>query len=131
MKRILLPIILAACLSLACCKDSATSDQVQFVDRDIALSPESMSNPLRLIIEITETGKLRLNKIETGTIADLTILTERLKTIFSDREKALISEREIIIDPQGFSDEDLEKLIESLAEAKASPIEVINSSHRF
>lgn len=123
-KKILVSVVFALCLSPAGCQDSTTDYPVQFVERDTAL-PETASNPLRLVVEVTETGKLRLNNIETGTPADLTILSERLKTIFADREKALISEREIIIDSQGISNEDLKKLIESLADVKAEPIRVI------
>jgi len=56
-------------------------------------------------------------------------LSEELKVRFNDREKAGISEREILIDPQGnIKSGDLEKLGESLANAKASPIRVIKNN---
>ena len=128
MKKLLLTAILAACLPFLGCKDSAKNYPVQFVDRNTAFSLDNKSNPLRLVIEINENGKLRLNKIETGTIEDTTFLSEKLKTIFADREKASISEREIVIDPRGeVEEEDLEMLIESLAGANAEPILIIKS----
>jgi len=127
-KKLLLTAILAACLPFLGCKDSAKNYPVQFVDRNTAFSLDNKSNPLRLVIEINENGKLRLNKIETGTIEDTTFLSEKLKTIFADREKASISEREIVIDPRGeVEEEDLEMLIESLAGANAEPILIIKS----
>lgn len=87
------------------------------------------SNQLRLVVEIDENGRLSLNKIETGTIRDLTSLTEKLKIIFDDREKAGIGEREIVIDPQGsVKNADLEKLIEGLAGVKAAPVLIIKNN---
>ena len=82
-----------------------------------------------LVVEIDEDGKLSLNKIETGTIADVSLLSEKLKAIFEDREKTSIEEREVVIDPQGkVKNEDVEKLIENLADVKASPIRVVRNS---
>ncbi|MCA1622623.1 MAG: hypothetical protein LC778_02295 [Acidobacteria bacterium] len=128
MKNFLLAAILAACLPPLGCKDSAKNYPVQFVDRNAAFSLDNKLNPLRLVVEINENGKLRLNKIETGTIEDATFLSERLKTIFADREKAAIGEREIVIDPQyEVEEENLERLIESLAGANAAPILIIKS----
>ena len=128
MKKILFAAILAASLPFVGCKDSVKNHPVQFVDRNTAFSLDNKSNPLRLVVEINENGELRLNKIETGTIEDTTFLSEKLKTIFADREKASISEREIVIDPRGeVEEEDLEMLIESLAGANAEPILIIKS----
>jgi biopolymer transport protein ExbD len=111
------------------CQDSAKNLRVEFVDRDTVFAFNQKPNPLMLIVELTENGNLSLNKIETGTIKDPTLLAEKLKVIFDDREKAGISEREVVIDPQGnVKNEDLENLIESLAEAKASPIRVIKDN---
>lgn len=87
------------------------------------------SKPLRLVVEIDENGRLSLNKIETGTIGDLTVLNEKLQAVFDDREKAGIGEREVVIDPQGsVKNEDVEKLIENLAAAKAAPIRIIKNN---
>jgi biopolymer transport protein ExbD len=111
------------------CQDSAKNLRVDFVDRNTVFAFNQKPNPLMLIVELTENGKLSLNKIETGTIKDPTLLAEKLKVIFDDRENSLIGEREVVIDPQGkVKNEDLEKLIESLAEAKASPIRVIKDN---
>jgi hypothetical protein len=101
---------------------------VDFIDRRAVLLGKK-PNPLLLVVEITENGRLSLNKIETGTINNLTILNEKLEVIFNDREKAGISEKGVIIDPQGnVKDEDLEKLIESLAAVKSAPIRVIKNN---
>jgi hypothetical protein len=52
-----------------------------------------------------------------------------LKVIFDDREKAAIAKRGVVIDPKGkVRNEDLEKLDETLANAKASPIRVIKNN---
>ena len=60
---------------------------------------------------------------------DLKVLNGVLKVVFDDREKAGISDREVIIDPQGdVKNEDLEKLVESLASVKAAPIRVIKNN---
>ena len=78
------------------------------------------------MVEITSDGKLSLNKIETGTIDDTAVLAEKLKSVFDDREKTSISEREVVIDRKGSVErKDLEKVIENLAGVKASPIRVL------
>lgn len=129
MRRILLVSIPAICLSFTGCRDSARSYPVDSVDRNAVFALAKKPNPLRLIVEITEDGRLSLNKIETGTVSDVSVLSEKLEAIFDDRQKAEINEREVIIDPQGkVIDENLEKLIESLAEVKASPIRIIKNN---
>lgn len=46
-----------------------------------------------------------------------------------DREKTGLVEKEVVIDPQGkVKNEDLEKLVENLADVKASPIRVIKNN---
>ncbi len=121
--------IFAICLSFFGCKDSAKNYRVEFVEREIAFSHDSKPNPLKLVVEITEDEKLRLNKIETGVISDPAFLTEKLKTIFDDREKAGIDEKEVVIDAQcEVEEEDLEILIESLAAANAAPILIVKSN---
>ena len=121
--------IFAICLSFFGCKDSAKNYQIEFVERKIAFSTDIQPNPLKLVVEINEDGKLRLNKIETGAINDPTFLTEKLKTIFDDREKAGINEKEVVIDAQyEVENEDLERLIESLAAANAAPILIVKSN---
>jgi hypothetical protein len=111
------------------CQDSPKNYPVDLVDRNTVFAFNQKPNPLRLVVEISEDGKLSLNKIETGTIDDVTVLSEKLEVIFDDREKAEISEREVVIDPQGkVKDMDLEKLIESLEEVKAAPIRVVKDN---
>jgi len=111
------------------CQDSAKSFRVDFVERNAVFALDKKPNPLLLVVEIDENGKLSLNKIKTGTIDDVTELSKKLEAIFDDREKASISEREVMIDPQGkVKSEDLEKLIGNLADVKASPIRVIKNN---
>lgn len=127
-KKILLASIFMICFAFSGCQDSAKNYPVDFVDRNAVFALDKKPNPLSLVVEIAEDGKLSLNKIETGTVADLTVLSEKLKVIFDDREKAGINEREVVIDPQAkVKNKDLEKLIENLAEVKASPIRVIKA----
>ena len=81
-----------------------------------------------LIVEIDESGKLRLNKIETGTTADTSLLAEKLEVIFDDRERAGVTEREVLIDPTiTVGSEDFEKLVKTLADLNASPIRIIKN----
>jgi biopolymer transport protein ExbD len=102
---------------------------VNFVDRNSIFSLDKSQKPLMLVVEIDEDGKLCLNKIQTGTIDDVTLLSRKLKVIFDDREKTSINEREVVIDPQGeIKSEVVEKLIENLADVKASPIRVIKNN---
>jgi hypothetical protein len=117
---------------LSGCKDLAKNPPAEYVDRK-AVFPAGITsrraNPLTLVVEITEDGRLSLNKIKTGSIADPALLSEKLKVIFEDREKASIKEREVLIDLQGqVRKEDLEKLVETLASVKASPIKVIKNN---
>lgn len=101
--------------------------QIDYVDRNAVFSLDK-PNPLILVVKISEDGKLSLNNVEMAKIADVALLSEKLKSIFDDRERAGIDEREVIIDPQDkVKREDLEMLIETLADVKASPIRVIKS----
>jgi biopolymer transport protein ExbD len=128
-KKIWLVSISAICLSFIGCKGSAKIYPVDFVDRSAVFALDKKPNPLLLVVEITEDGKLSLNKIETGMISDLTVLSEKLEVIFDDREKAGINEREVVIDPQSnVKNEDLEKVIKSLAGVKAAPIRIIKNN---
>lgn len=110
------------------CKGSTKNYRVDFIDRHSAFFSDQKQKPLRLIVEIKENDKLSLNKIETGTIDDLTDLTKRIEAIFGDREKSGINEREVVIDPHGIESEKLDKLIECLAKAEADPIRVIKDN---
>jgi hypothetical protein len=129
-EKILLGAICATGISLSGCMDSARSYTVRFVERSAVFSEDEELNPLRLVIEINENGRLTLNKIEAGTLGDTTFLSEKLKTIFTDRKKAAISAREVIILPEHrIENEELEKLIEDLRISDAEPILVIKD-HR-
>lgn len=116
------------CSTLSGCRDSPKIIRVDFIDRN-AVSVLNKKPNYFLFVEIDENGRLSLNKIETGTTSDLSNLIEKIELIFEDREKVGISERSIVIDPQGnVKNEDLEKLIESLASMKAAPIQVIKTN---
>jgi hypothetical protein len=129
-EKILLGAICATGISLSACADSAKSYTVRFVERSAVFSEEEELNPLRLVIEISENGKLTLNKIEAGTLNDTRFLSEKLRTIFTDRQKAAISTREVIILPQyKIDNEELEKLIADLRITDAALILVIKD-HR-
>jgi biopolymer transport protein ExbD len=119
---------LMICFALSVCEKSPKIVRVDLIDRNVATLNEK-PNPLLLVVEIDEKGRLSLNKIETGTLSDLSVLNEKLEVIFDDRENQGIGEREIIINPQaGVNDRDLEKLIENLTTAKAAPIRIIKNN---
>jgi hypothetical protein len=126
--KIRLASILIICFVLSGCENSPKIVRVDLIDQKPA-ALNKKPNPLLLVIGIDRNGRLSLNKIETGTTADLTVLTGKLKIIFDDREKAGVKGKEIIIDPQGsVKNDDLEKLIESLVDLKAAPIRVIKNN---
>jgi hypothetical protein len=120
--------ILMICFVLSGCENSPKIVRVDLIDQKPA-ALNKKPNPLLLVVGVDRKGGLSLNKIETGTTADLTILTGTLKIIFDDREKTGIKGKEIIIDPQAsVKNDDLEKLIESLADLKAAPIRVVKNN---
>jgi CHASE2 domain-containing sensor protein len=129
LKKILLVSISTASLAFLDCKSSVKNYPVDFVDRNIALAPDKKANSLLLVVEIDESGNLRLNRIEIGTIANVSLLSEKLKAIFEDRARNSNHEREVLIDRRGeIKKEDLERLIECLKSAKASPIRVVKNN---
>lgn len=108
------------------CGGLSKSSPALSIDRNVAFSAEKTADPLRLLVEIKENGDLLLNRIETGTINDPNVLSEKIKVVFDDREKNKISEKEILIQRTGVvKDEDLDKLIEMLSNLGASPIRII------
>lgn len=128
-KQFRFAVIFAVGLFFFGCQYAATSNGIEFVDRNAGYLPNEEQNPLTLVVAIDENGKLSLNKIETGTIDDAGQLSEKLKSVFDDREKSAISEREVLVEMKGkIKKENLEKLIESLAAVKASPIRIIKNS---
>lgn len=130
LKKTLLVSNFVLSLAFLDCSSPAKHYQVEFVDRNAALAPDNSRNPLLLIVEVNEAGKLRLNRIETGTIADVSLLTEKLRVIFADRANTSIGERVVIIDPRGkVGNENLERLIESLETVKETPIRVIKNNY--
>ena len=129
LEKIALASIFVLSLSFINCKSSAEVYSVDELDQKTSLALDKKAKPLMLVVEINEDGRLSLNKIETGTIDDVSVLSEKLEVIFDDREKTSIKEREVMIYPQGkIKNEDVETLIENLADAKASPIRVIKNN---
>lgn len=93
---------------------------LEFYDRE--------PDPLMLVVKVAENGKMSLNNLDKGTINDPTLLSQQIKTIFEDREKSGVAEKEIVIQPKSkIKDDDLEKLVDALAAVKASPIRIIKS----
>ena len=128
LKQVLLTPIVLICVTFSGCKSSAANHPVEFVDRSAAFSQGISPQPLILIVEIEEGGSLRLNRIETGTTGDMSLLAEKLEVIFADREKSGIEEREVLIDPKvNVESEHYEELLGVLAEAEASPIRIIRN----
>lgn len=116
------------CATFFGCKSSAAIHSVEFVDRSSAFSQGVLPQSLILVVEIDEGERLRLNKIETGTTGDMSLLAEKLEVIFADRAKAGIDEREVFIDPKIVPEtKSVEELIRVLEDAKASPIRVIRN----
>jgi hypothetical protein len=127
-KQILLIPFVLICGTFLGCKSSATDQSVEFIDRSAVSSQGALPTSLRLIVEIDESGILRLNKIETGTIRDTSLLADKLEVIFAEREKTGIDSREVVIDPKvNVETEHYEAVIMVLAEANASPIRVIRN----
>lgn len=110
------------------CRESAKGPAVLFVDQSEVAGgiADQQTDPLMLMVSIDSRGKLRLNRIETGTIDDTTVLGEKLTAVFNDRGKSSIAEREVLVEMEGtVRHVDLETLIAALTEAGASPINVI------
>lgn len=132
MKSVNAILVRAALFTVLCSADCRTfvrNEPVEFIDRKVAFLRDTKSDPLILIVEITETGKLSLNKIEIGRIDDPAVISEKVSGIFDDREKAGISQREILIEMKGrIKIADLERLIDSLIEVKASPVRIIKNN---
>lgn len=125
-------LVLTAWLLAPACRESTHTPAVMFVDQS---GPEASGlsrrqpNPLLLKATLDGTGNLTLNRIAVGTIEDTTILGEKLMTIFKDREKSSIAEREVLIEMEGMvKHDDLQRLIAALTEAGASPINVIKKT---
>ena len=119
-------------ISLQACGSPARSSSVVFVDESDVLavdSGEGFVGSLSLTVEINGEGKLSLNRIDTGTIGDTTILRDKLKAIFEDRQKESVDERGIFVEMNGtVKHEDFEKLIDALRRTDAAPIRVIKGN---
>lgn len=120
-----------AILSIAACSGAENAPSVKFVERSKVFGANSGSvsaDPLRLIVEIDESGRLTLNRIEVGNINDPKSVTNELRLIFGDRALSRVETREVIVATKGWIDHDLlEKLIDRLRKSNAGPIVIVNS----
>lgn len=125
-------LVLTVWLLAPACRESTNTPAVMFVDQsrpEAGRLPHQHANPLLLMANIDSAGNLTLNRIAVGTVDDTAVLGQRLSTIFKDREKSSIAEREVLIEMEGtVKHEDLQRLIATLTDAGASPINVIKDT---
>ncbi|MEZ5426856.1 MAG: hypothetical protein R2747_11355 [Pyrinomonadaceae bacterium] len=127
-KIIFFVLISVICHLLFGCRDSTKNYRVDLVNRNSVFPPDRSPDPLLLVIRVEKEGRLSLNKIETGTTADPSLLSEKLEAIFLDRQRAGVSQTEVIIEIKTeIKKEQLDGLIQTLADANASPIWIIKN----
>lgn len=108
------------------CRNSEKPAKTNFPAQNFLAARDENSDLLKLVVEVGAGGKLSLNKIEIGTIADASPLCEKLKAIFDDRRRTGVASREVYVYPRRRTTRnDLENLIEKLAQNDASPIFLI------
>ncbi len=79
-----------------------------------------------LIVGLDGRGKLTLNHIETGTLDDISQLSEKVGAVFEDRQRFGITGREIVVEMNGpIARPDLEHLIGSLRRVGVSQITIV------
>ena len=107
-----------------------TNYPVKYVDRTAVFPPGQKPGWRLLVIGVAEDGKLTLNHEAIGEIGDEKLLIEKLKTIFQEREKQSIGERDVVIETEGkVFQSRINRLIESLAEdARAASILIIKNN---
>lgn len=91
--------------------------------------PETFNKkgPFELIVGIDGRGDLTLNRIDTGNVADISELTGKLGTVFEDRRRLEIHDRQIVIEMDGrIARSDLELVIGSLQDVGVSQITVVS-----
>ena len=114
---------LAAGIGFPACDGNGQATQVVMIDR---ASAKPAADALALVVGVDKSGKLTLNQIEIGTIADPTILSEKLKAIFEDRRRSSIEETEIVIELTGnVAFDDVGRLIASIRPLRPSRISVM------
>lgn len=105
------------------CAAGGHSTEVKVIDHATARPAD---DPLDLVVGIDTTGKLTLNEIEIGTLADLAVLNKKIEAIFEDRRRASIDETEISIEITGpVAFDDVNTLIGSLRSLRPSRITVL------
>src|SRR5688572_27945925 len=114
--------IAAASTVLQSCGSAGPEPDIRFVDQ----APDShVVDPLALVASIDAGGKLTLNQIETGTIANPAVLNEKLRSIIDDRRRSSVYENEVLIEMVGtIAYEDIDALISSLKPLELSRITV-------
>ena len=118
-EKLLGSIIISSFLAQGC----VNSSQVTFGEQAGVIRER---RPLDLVVEIDGQGRLSLNKIETGTVKDMSILKEKLHAVLADRDRWSIPERDVVIEVEGSIDHsDLDALIGSLKNTGISQITVL------
>ncbi|MBA2380147.1 MAG: hypothetical protein H0V76_11305 [Blastocatellia bacterium] len=120
---------------IAGCSGQAHGPDFVFVERhelDSETRAEGgIADPLALIVSVNPTGKLMLNRVDVGTIDDADALSQRLATIFSDRKRADINKRDVVVELDGkIESKVLYQLLDRLHRASASPLRVTMVSNR-
>lgn len=126
MRRIAPSYILLLGLGLAACGRPHGERPVEFVARDAVCPAGGKTDPRRLLVTVDERGRLALNRIEIGTLDDVSVLAEKLEIVFADRERNGDHVREVIVERRGaVREDDLEKLLDAVSETRAAPVRVI------
>ncbi|MGB7068608.1 MAG: hypothetical protein WBD22_03880 [Pyrinomonadaceae bacterium] len=112
------------------CGSNPVGNSVTFVDRS-EIYPVEQPDPLLLIVEIGYDGTLRLNKIDAGTTADISRISENLRTIFAERARVGIERRDVVIEMMGeISLEDLELVVDAVKLSGAETVKVIKNGKK-
>jgi hypothetical protein len=127
--RILLPLLVAAGAACPSCESRRGEQTVTFDDRAIVFANGNAAEYSRsgmLIVGLGENRKVSINRFETGSVEQLGPFAEKLRVIFTDRQRSGVKSREVIIELRGaVRSPDLEKLIEALTESGADPIRIV------
>jgi len=111
-------------------KPSRFEAKVPAEPKDDTISP-AKPNPLTLVVTIDKNGGLLLNKDSMGNVSDTSVLNERLKQVFKDRESSGTAFREgtnevektlFVKAPRTLKYGEVVKVIDAVKEAGAQPI---------
>jgi TonB family protein len=94
---------------------------------------DSNHDPLGLVVTVSENGKVFLNRVEEGTLSDLSALRARLELIFEQRKENNVFktgtdelEKTVIVKSSTYmNEEQLSKVVGEVKAAGASPVRVM------